>query len=111
MSEHAATPTEKALAVAVNILVWRGIWDAIGRPGWEGSILAGFGMAAAADPDAPAILSKIGGIISTPGAITVTVLRQTQELQETLAGDGPAPDVTDATWTTKPSDETNGSKT
>ncbi len=101
MSEHAATPTEKALAVAVNILVWRGIWDAIGRPGWEGSILAGFGMAAAADPDAPAILSKLGGIISTPGAITVTVLRQTQELQETLAGDGPSSTATEATWTTQ----------
>ena len=95
MAEPEATPTEKALAVAVNILVWRGIWDAIGRPGWEGSILAGFGMAAAADPDAPQLLSKLGGIISTPGAITVTVLRQTQELQAELAGDPPK----EASWT------------
>ena len=103
MKSAEATPTEKALAVAVNILVWRGIWDAIGRPGWEGSILAGFGMAAAADPEAPKLLSKIGGIIATPGAITVTVLRQTQELQAELAGDPPK----ESSWTASNS---NGGK-
>lgn len=69
--------TEKALAVAINVLVWRGLADAAGRPGWWGAMLAAVGMAVAADPTAPPLLAKLGGIVSAPGALTVTVLRDT----------------------------------
>ena len=85
------TGTEKALAIAVNVLVWRGVADAAGRPGWWGALLAAVGMAVAADPTAPPTLAKIGGIVSAPGALTVTVLRDKGLTQQASDEPGPAP--------------------
>lgn len=69
------TGTEKALAVTVNILVWRSLVEAVGGKGWAGALIAAFGMSVAADPSSPPILGKLGGIISAPGAVTVSIIR------------------------------------
>jgi len=90
MMNDETTGTEKALAVAVNVLVWRGLADAAGRPGWWGAMLAAVGMAVAADPTAPPLLAKIGGVVSAPGALTVTVLRD-RGLTEAANGNGSEP--------------------
>jgi hypothetical protein len=87
MMEDNTTGTEKALAVAVNVLVWRGLADAAGRPGWWGAMLAAVGMAVAADPTAPPLLAKIGGVVSAPGALTVTVLRDSGMTEQVPSGE------------------------
>jgi hypothetical protein len=91
MMNDGTTGTEKALAVAVNVLVWRGLADAAGRPGWWGAMLAAVGMAIAADPTTPPLLAKIGGIVSAPGALTVTVLRDQGITEQAADSPGPGP--------------------
>ena len=73
-----ASATEKVLGVGVNILFWRGVFDALGLPAVLGALVAAGSMTIAADPAASRKLRQVAGVLAAPGAMTIQVLRENE---------------------------------
>lgn len=75
--------TDFVIAASVNVLTLRAIAAGVGAPGWAGAMLAAAAMAIAGDEEIDPQLRKIAGALSSPGAVTVQILRDNPQ----LAGD------------------------
>ena len=73
-----ASPTEKVLGVGVNVLVWRGLAEALGFPKVLGAVIAAGAMTIAADASAAPKLRQFANVLSAPGAMTIHALREGQ---------------------------------
>ena len=70
------TASELAIAAVVNVVVYRALFSVVRLPGWLGGALAAGSMAVATDPSASARARQLAGVLSSPGAVTVQILRQ-----------------------------------
>ena len=73
-----ATPTEKVLGVGANVIVYRGLADAVGLPAWLGALVAAASMVIAADDTADPRMRRVAGLLSAPGAVLIHALREHQ---------------------------------
>jgi hypothetical protein len=74
------TDTDFVIAASVNVLTLRAIAAGVGAPGWAGAMVAAAAMAIAGDETVDPQLRKIAGALSAPGAVTVQILKDNQEL-------------------------------